>query len=118
MRRPGDHAERRLHCGEGRDDFAPDVFDRGERQPALMPRDKATHHVGLAVGAEGGARLAGPLDLDQLRYDARAVDQKPVHGLVDRIDAVADRLQRIGRRLVHPTLVVGSPIGSGKRPRP
>ena len=51
---------------------------------------EAAHHVGLAVGAESGAGLARALDLDQLGDDARAVDQKPVHGLVDRIDAVAD----------------------------
>ena len=70
---------------------------------AGMAHDDAAHHVGLAVGPEGRAGLARALDLDQLGDHARAVDQKPVHGLVDRVDAVADRRQRIGRRPVHAT---------------
>ena len=79
VRRTGDDAERRLHRREGGDDLAPDVLDGGERQLAPMAHHEAAHHVGLAVGPEGGAGLARALDLDQLGDDAGAVDQEPVH---------------------------------------
>ena len=78
--------ERRLHIGEGRDDDAPDTFRGIERQDALMPVHQPAHHVGLARGAKRGTLLLGLLNLDQTIDDLAALDQKPVHGLVDAVD--------------------------------
>ena len=57
-----------------------------------VAQDEAAHHVGFAVGAEGRAGLAQALGCDQLGDHAGALDQQPVHRLVDRVDPVADRL--------------------------
>ena len=62
------------------------LSDGIERQDAFMAIDQPPHHVGLARGAEGGALLLRLLDLDQAIDDLAALDQEPVHRLVDAVD--------------------------------
>ncbi len=99
----GMHGERRLDIGEGRDDDAPDAFDRIERQDAAMALHEVAHHVGLACRPECRADLLGLLHLDQAVDDVAAGHQQAVHLRVDRVDLLAQFLQRWwrGRTLGH-----------------
>jgi hypothetical protein len=85
-RQIGMNGERRLHIGEGRDDDPPDAFGGVERQDAGVAIDQAAHHLGLARGAEGGARLLCLLHRDQAIDDLAALHQEGVHRLIDAID--------------------------------
>lgn len=68
-----------------------------------MALDEVAHHVGLARRAERGADLLGLLHLDQAIDDVAALHQQAMHALVDRIDLLAQFLQRWwrGRTLGH-----------------
>ena len=62
-----------------------------------MPRWRShqlAHHVGLARRAERGADFLGLLDLDQPVDDVAARHQQAVDLLVDRVDLLAQFLQR------------------------
>ena len=61
---------------------------------ALVAGDEPAHHVGLAAGAEGVARPAGPLGPDQRADHLAARDQQAVHLRVDRVDLVAELGER------------------------
>ncbi len=52
------------------------------------------HHAGLAGGAERGADFLGLLDLDQAVDDVAARHQQAVNLAVDRVDLLAQLLQR------------------------
>ncbi|MFK4678558.1 hypothetical protein ABIF39_000315 [Bradyrhizobium diazoefficiens] len=99
----GMHRERRLHVSERRDDDAPDALDRVERQDAAMALHDPPHHVGLARRPERRAHLLGLLHLDQAVDDVAALHQEAMHALVDRVDLLAQFLQRWwrGRTLGH-----------------
>lgn len=86
-----------------------------------MALDEVAHHVGLACGPEGGAHLLGLLHLDQAVDDVATLHQEAMHALVDRIDLLAQFLQRWwrGRTLGHicQVLLRGGPRRIG-RPDP
>jgi hypothetical protein len=105
-RNVGVDAERRLHIGEGGDDDPPDALDRVERQEPPVAPGQQPHHRGLAAGPEGGSGLGGLLHRDQPVDDLAALDQEPVHRLVDAVyllPEVGERRQGLGH---------GSGIGS------
>ena len=104
------HGKRRLHKRERRDDDAPDALGGVERQDAFVPLDQPSHHLGLARGAEGGARLLALLGGDQPVDDLAALHQELVHGLVDTVDLLAQIGERGGLRLLtHRSILPSGP---------
>ena len=63
-----------------------------------MALDQPPHHVGLARRAERRADFLGLLHLDQPVDDVAARHQQAVNLLVDRVDLLAQFLQRGWRR--------------------
>ena len=59
-----------------------------------MTLDQAAHHVGLARRAERRPHFLGLFDPDQAIDDVAARHQQAVHLLVDRIDLLAQLVQR------------------------
>jgi hypothetical protein len=59
-----------------------------------MTLDQAAHHVGFACRAERRTHFLGLFDPDQAIDDIAARHQQAVHLLVDRIDLLAQLLQR------------------------
>ena len=59
-----------------------------------MALHQLPHHAGLARRAERGADLLGLLDLDQPVDDVAARHQEAMNLLVDRVDLLAQFLQR------------------------
>jgi hypothetical protein len=90
----GMHGKGRLHIGEGGDDDAPDALDGVEREDAAVALNEAPHHLGLARRPERRTGFLGALDRDQRLDDLAALDQQPVHRLVDAIDVAAQVRQR------------------------
>ncbi len=68
-----------------------------------MALHEVTHHGGLARRAERRADLLGLLHLDQAVDDVAALHQQAMHALVDRVDLLAQFLERWwrGRTLGH-----------------
>jgi hypothetical protein len=71
---------------EGGDDHAPDALDGIERQDAGMALHQPPHHRGFARRTESRAGILRALHLDQILDDLAALDQQPVHALVDAVD--------------------------------
>ena len=59
-----------------------------------MALDQPSHHVGFARRAKRRTHFLGLFDLDQPIDDVAARHQEAVHLLVDRIDLLAQLLQR------------------------
>ena len=91
----GMHRERRLHIGEGGDDDAPDALDGIERQDAFVALDQPPHHLGLARRAEGRAAVSWLFltAISRSMISPRSI-RRPVHGLVEAVDFLAQVGQR------------------------
>ena len=76
--------------------------------------DEAAHHVGLARRAESGAGFLALFDRDQAIDDFAALDQKPMHLLVDTVDLapqIGERLVLMARRFRHGSRWLNPAIG-------
>ena len=89
-----------------------------------MPRWRCTsspHHAGLARGPERGADFLGLLHLDQPVDDVAARHQEAMNLLVDRVDLLAQFLQRgrgrgaDGALDILKTLVPEQPDAAGRQ---